>query len=109
MTKIERAGRILQLWGWVYTAMIAPLFYIFISDFEKTDELEVFIIGFLFLLILIGVFTIYIGRTLKLKKLWVKTLSLVISFLSLFLFPIGTIFGALTIMYIYQDWNEQRI
>lgn len=112
MTCLHKAGRMMQFWGWIETlVMVNILFLMLYPGFNKGsneyDEFIPLIVTTSVEVVFIGILTIVIGRYLKYQKLWSKISTLIISAISLFVFPIGTFFGAIIIMYLYRGWNDE--
>ena len=76
-------------------------------DSRKSDDLEMFSIAFYFAFLLIGIFSIIVGRYLKYQKTWSKASSCVVVAFDLLMFPIGTVFGIAIIFYLYKGWNDE--
>ena len=113
MTKLHIAGRILQVWGWIQISVVVfMLLTAWIASYSKKSTPLVledlhFLIAGLALLTISGILAIVVGRFLKYKKLWCKITALIISFIDLFIFPIGTFFSAIIIVHLYQGWNDE--
>lgn len=114
MTNLQIAGRMLQFWGWIQVSLvICMLLTAWIASYSKRsaplelNESLYFITAALSLLTITGVLAIVAGRLLKYQKLWCKLATLIISIISIFIFPIGTFFSVFIIMYLYRGWNDE--
>ena len=104
----------MQFWGWIQILFVASVLltewiasYSLKYTAHEWDETFYIIITGLALLTISGILAIVVGRLLKYQKLWSKITTLIISIIDLFIFPIGTFFGAIIIMYLYRGWNDE--
>lgn len=102
-----KAGRILQLWGWisllfvtVIAAFVIPPVY---ADGGTVPPYA--ILGFMCLFAVPCIY-LFIGHHVKKQRKWAKISGLTVSVIFLINVPIGTVIGAFTIYYLMSGWDE---
>jgi len=116
----ERAGRSFVVLGWFFltiTIIITILVSLMIPamlavkqspDRVAAGEQPVDIVEpIVILLVLFGVsiFQMYLGKAIKAHKEWSRMVGIILAFLALFAFPIGTLIGGYILWWLIGGWS----
>jgi hypothetical protein len=108
LTSTVRAGRLLQLLGWISLALLLLVLGFFPPAPDLTWRASVrftpfeLLIGFLNYAVL----CLVTGAAIRRYKPWAKVLGVGLSVISLPYFPFGTLLGVGTLAYLYRGWHE---
>lgn len=103
-----QAGRAVQVLGWINLAILGFAAVVFTARSLLTAEpLPDYAFGAFLIGIVLSAAYVYVGAEMKKHKKWAVVLGWAIGILSLFNFPIGTVLGAVVLIYLYKGRNER--
>jgi MFS family permease len=102
-----KAGRILQLWGWISLALITVIAAVTLIPIQmKGEAVPLFAALGFSCIFLVPCIYLFIGHYVKKQRNWAKIAGLAISIIFLINVPIGTVIGTVTIYYLMSGWHE---
>ena len=111
LTNLERAGRLLRLYGWLIliatlgmtAASIIPAYNVG----KITDELAT-MIPILILLMVLSILTLLVGNSVKTNKKWAKITCSILAIIMLISPPVGTVLALFIFYHLFSGWNENQ-
>ena len=109
MKLYEKAGRLFRLLGWLTLifgtiAIAVPLLTNDLSQVSFTALVP--LLALIIIVIGISILQFKVGAAIKEHKDWGRTVGIILSFIQLLGFPIGTIIGAYILWCLIKGWNE---
>ena len=108
------AGRMIRMFGWLTSipgvALIASVIIPVVTHGDASNTAKLLALSLLgSILLAIGLGQLVLGSAIKKHKDWSRIGGIVYGVLLLFLFPVGTVIGALILHWLIKGWDELPI
>jgi len=113
LNNLDKAGLLIKIMGWIGVAVFSGLitFAIFFilsggSGYSVDSLLFVVLLPVAALILAISILHLKAASAIRKGENWGKVTGVVLAIISLPGFPIGTIFGVITLFYLKKGWGE---